>query len=210
MKAPQFRELLIKSIKTAPYNPAGRTAERRVDDLVDSMSIDGLYYPILVTAKYVVIDGHRRLAAAKRLGWKTIGAVITDLEPHGTYASVNSTSRKMGGNEALSVWMQEPAAVTPLLATRFKGMVGVLGFNRVKKMCKEGYSNQLYHQAVHVAKYCDRGDDHALVSDVVDWMMEHRVTSAVRQAMAAGQPSSMILSAVRRNKPLVMRLAIRD
>ena len=210
MKAPQFREMRIADLEFATYNPKRRTSAECIRDLVDSMSRVGLLYPVLVTDKGVVIDGHRRLSAAKELGWETIACVVTTAEPDETYATVNATSRKMGGNDALSVWLKRPNAVTAILRSRFDSMMTILGAKRVDKLCRAGYSNKLYQQAVQVARYCDRGDDQELVCQMTDWMMEHRVTAAVKQAMSTNQSSEIILRAMRRNKPLVMKMAVAD
>lgn len=44
--------------------------------LMDSMGRNGLLHPITVNGKNALIAGWRRLEAAKRLGWKTIDAVV--------------------------------------------------------------------------------------------------------------------------------------
>lgn len=46
--------------------------------LMESMRRHGLMNPIVVTAKNELIAGHRRLEAARRLGWKRIPCHVTD------------------------------------------------------------------------------------------------------------------------------------
>lgn len=46
--------------------------------LMDSMGRNGLLHPITVNGKNALVAGWRRLEAAKRLGWKTIDAVVLD------------------------------------------------------------------------------------------------------------------------------------
>lgn len=46
--------------------------------LMDSMSRNGLLHPIAITPKNALVAGARRLEAAKRLGWKTIEAVVLE------------------------------------------------------------------------------------------------------------------------------------
>jgi hypothetical protein len=48
-----------------------------VDDMMDSIRKDGVRVPILVTPQHVVIDGNRRLAAARKLGYTHIPCIVT-------------------------------------------------------------------------------------------------------------------------------------
>ena len=49
-----------------------------IDALAESMKRYGQICPIVITGKNVLIAGGRRLEAAKRLGWRTINAVISE------------------------------------------------------------------------------------------------------------------------------------
>jgi len=55
-----------------------RQKPEEIDALMDSMRRYGLLNPITVNSRYVLIAGQRRLEAAKRLGWHTIGAIVLD------------------------------------------------------------------------------------------------------------------------------------
>ena len=50
-----------------------------LDALASSMKTHGLLHPVVLGRRNELIAGGRRLAAAKRLGWKTINAVIVDV-----------------------------------------------------------------------------------------------------------------------------------
>ncbi len=45
-------------------------------DLAKSLSEHGLMNPVSITENKVLISGHRRIEAAKLLGWKTIEAIV--------------------------------------------------------------------------------------------------------------------------------------
>ncbi|HSV55858.1 MAG TPA: ParB N-terminal domain-containing protein [Magnetospirillaceae bacterium] len=51
-----------------------------IDALAASMKVHGLLHPIVLSRRYELIAGGRRLEAARRLGWKTINAVIVDVD----------------------------------------------------------------------------------------------------------------------------------
>jgi ParB family chromosome partitioning protein len=48
--------------------------------LMESLRANGLINPILVNSNRELIAGHRRLEAAKRLGWQYIEATVTEAE----------------------------------------------------------------------------------------------------------------------------------
>lgn len=50
-----------------------------LDALAASMNAYGLLHPIVIGRRNELIAGGRRLAAAKKLGWKTINAVVVDV-----------------------------------------------------------------------------------------------------------------------------------
>lgn len=71
--------LLIASIQPSPRNPRHRV--EGIAELADSLRVHGLLQPVVVRrrgAAYELIAGHRRLEAAKLLGWAEIAAVVRD------------------------------------------------------------------------------------------------------------------------------------
>ncbi len=49
-----------------------------IDTLMESLQSHGLMNPIVISEKYELIAGFRRLTAAKKLGWETIPATMVD------------------------------------------------------------------------------------------------------------------------------------
>ncbi|HNY17679.1 MAG TPA: ParB N-terminal domain-containing protein [Treponemataceae bacterium] len=49
-----------------------------IEPLMESMKRYGLLNPITVNSRYALIAGARRLEAARRLGWRTINAIVLD------------------------------------------------------------------------------------------------------------------------------------
>ena len=79
-----FKEIQITEIAANPFQPRKNFKPADLRELQDSLSASGLLQPIAVrlAAKgvgYELIAGERRLRAATNLGWKTIQAVVKDL-----------------------------------------------------------------------------------------------------------------------------------
>jgi ParB family chromosome partitioning protein len=62
--------------------------------LADSMNRVGQISPIVITEKNVLLAGGRRLEAAKRLGWRTINAIVAKLPDGVTMLEVEIEENK--------------------------------------------------------------------------------------------------------------------
>jgi hypothetical protein len=88
----------VASIKHTPYNPKSRTKDgAKLRALVESCRKNGVIYPILISADRDVIDGNRRLAAARILGMEKIECIVCNIDRDEAFATVNTTAEKIGG-----------------------------------------------------------------------------------------------------------------
>jgi ParB/RepB/Spo0J family partition protein len=78
------RMILVDDVVSNPYNPRAFYSAETIDELADSFGKQGQITPILVThltefpGKYVIVDGERRIRAARSRGDKTIEADIRE------------------------------------------------------------------------------------------------------------------------------------
>ena len=76
-------EINVTEIDPSPYQPRKNFDEENLKSLVDSISQQGVIQPILVRSikkdKYELIAGERRLRAVKKLGYKTIPAIVKQI-----------------------------------------------------------------------------------------------------------------------------------
>lgn len=78
------RMILVDDVVSNPYNPRAFYSAETIDELADSFGKQGQITPILVTRlaefpdKYVIVDGERRIRAARSRGDKTIEADIRE------------------------------------------------------------------------------------------------------------------------------------
>jgi ParB-like chromosome segregation protein Spo0J len=61
-----------------PWNSRSKKQVHDINTLICSIQELGLQQPIIVNEKFFLIAGYRRLAAAKKLDWKTIPASVID------------------------------------------------------------------------------------------------------------------------------------
>jgi ParB family chromosome partitioning protein len=76
---PELRNLPLGEIDEPSLPIRIAMSDRKMDDLCDSMSKNGLFQPIgvkPVNGRYEIEFGHRRFLAAGKLRWKTIPALI--------------------------------------------------------------------------------------------------------------------------------------
>jgi DNA modification methylase len=75
----KIEHVSIDSLHPDPANPR-RIGERELESLTRSLQQFGFVQPVLARkSDNVVIGGHQRLVAARRLGWKTVPVVFLDL-----------------------------------------------------------------------------------------------------------------------------------
>lgn len=201
-KVPQWKVLRVKDIKTASHNPQSRTTKTAIKGLIDSMAKHSILVPIMVDANSKVIDGHRRLAAAKELGWDTISAVECPegMDPDVCFAAINSCLRKMNGNESLSVWLQNAAAINGTLSKTFAQMKEKLGIVMVRELCSKGFTARLFNCVMRVHRYI-----HGNISeqDICRWLMNIAKMRLVEQYITSRSSSKKLETMIKENRPLV-------
>jgi len=81
---PPVDDRLVHSLPIASIEPSTRNPRQRldgIDELAESLRAHGLLQPIVVrrrAAGYQLVAGHRRLEAAKQVGWTEIAAVVRE------------------------------------------------------------------------------------------------------------------------------------
>lgn len=199
----QRRFVKVDDLKPAPYNPAGRVEKKALRDLLDSLELLGQLSPVVISRDNGVIDGHRRVAAAKILGWETVECLVTEKSATEVYASINGgTSRKLSGHDALSVWLREPLAVKAALSRRFRLMTEHVGTELVAKLHQAGHSYRVYQIACRLARYCDAPDS---TKQMMEWLLACPPIGQVYKALEAGVPAQDILRAAKAKRPLRIR-----
>jgi ParB family chromosome partitioning protein len=72
----------IEEIRPSPYQPRQRIDEGKIEELAASIAEHGLLHPVVVRMReggYELVVGERRWRACRRLGWRSIPAVVKAL-----------------------------------------------------------------------------------------------------------------------------------
>lgn len=88
----------VNTIVATPYNPSHRTAAgKKLSALANSIKKYGAIQPILITADRDLVDGNRRLAAAKLAGLTHIDCIILapEVDKDEAFGDLNTTSEKI-------------------------------------------------------------------------------------------------------------------
>lgn len=198
----QLQKRKVSELKNAHYNPSGRTDDKKIRKLKESIEEYGLIIPIIVTKSGQVIEGHRRLAACKQLGWDEVPVIVIDTPvPAELFASLNSTTRRLNGNEALQVYLKQPNALTEKLQWIHQDAESVLGREMLQKMAKQGTSITMYRWAKQIGNYVSDTRPEFL-RKACKWMMKHRCTKVIIGLTSLGHSPALIRKAVLADKPI--------
>ena len=80
----KVEEILLKDIRPNPYQPRKTFSEEGLQDLSDSIKVNGVLQPIIIRKSavkgYEIIVGERRVRASRMAGKETIPAIVRDLD----------------------------------------------------------------------------------------------------------------------------------
>lgn len=200
------KKVKIVDLVNADHNPKERSV-KNLTGLMKSLEKIGLQYPVLVTKDNVIIDGHRRVAAAKELGWEEIPVLVSATADVNTvYADVNATARKISSVQNLRIYLKNPDAVTAVIRERFDEMENVCGRKLLISLAKQGASLDYYKAAKAVRKYVGSDDEDFLLA-VLTWLVEHRNIINVRAYIKMMRPARTLLNAIKKGRDLSVRFA---
>ncbi len=171
----------LAELKPSQLAPNPKNIRRDVGDistLVDSISAQGIRHPLVVAPngkpdKYIVIAGHRRLAAAKKLRLKTVPCIVD--------TTITDEADQIAAMLAENIERQDLTAVEEADGV---ALLLDLGLNQKQIASRTGMTSPRVRNRVKVAKLSD---------DVKTRITEHEVTlaDAVFIADHAGNPADL-------------------
>lgn len=132
-------EIEIDKLVESPRNPYKVIDNDEMDALVASIKREGILIPVIARPvkgdKYEIISGHRRTFAAKKLGMKTIPAVIKEMTDE--QADVRLVDYNLNREKVLP---SEKAKAVALKYNAIKRIAGVKGANNMDE--EAGHNSQ--------------------------------------------------------------------
>lgn len=198
----QLITVRIADLKPAKHNPPRRTdpTNPKVKKMVKSVGEQGVIYPILITHKRHVVDGHIRITACKIIGIKNIPAFVTEKDPDDTYGHVNYAKTPFTNNDYLHIYLSRPDALPPTKRVTFARIEEEIGRETLKELKEWGGADGTYKMAKAVDRYL--GSDGNMLPSILQWMMRNNQTMPARRAMEGAIAPSQLRKAILENRQL--------
>ncbi len=116
----ELKTIPIKELKAAKYNPR-KISKKELQSLVQSIETYGLVQPIVVNTTNVIVGGHQRVEACRRLKYKEVPVMVVDLDED-KEKELNIALNKISGDwdtEQLTTLLEELADKNRLAYTGF-------------------------------------------------------------------------------------------
>jgi len=137
------------------------------------------------------------------LGWTEVPILIVETEDRDkVYAEVNATASKLTGSQTMSVYLQNPGAVTEHSRHQFEIVEQLFGRKWMEKVVAAGMAITVMQDANKVAQYCDCSDNLKFKQTALAWLIKNRNRILVRAFMRTGLSAKTLYNAVIRNKNL--------
>jgi len=187
------RKILLIPIETiigTPYNPASRTKAGAVmKRLVESIKKYGVIQPLVITADRDLVDGNRRLAAAKVAQLSFVECIIlpNDVNKDQVFCTVNTTAEKIGGRgwlEACRSGCKAPPTDIFNQYTELFNLVGTFGIDlMIEKKLGFNLVNQCkYMRSLGVVERLD-----SLIITVAQRKLTNKINAINRSEIASAE-----------------------
>lgn len=150
-KSVATRSVVVPLVDLVPSPVQSHLRNRGIDALAVNMKANGQLSPVIVTTagappgRYVVIDGHHRIAAAKVLGWSAITCVVDGAHCETAYLAANMNTQRFTDRHGFESWAKSSDADKLLdLCTRdlfvrdVQLFVSIVGKRRAKEIALAG------------------------------------------------------------------------
>lgn len=191
------------SIIPAKYNPLGRVD--KIGQLIKSIKEHGIIMPLIIDADKNLIDGHRRLASAKKLKIAKVPVVqmSSTLSKDKAYEIINSTSKKISNHDLIFIYVNG-GSVPKRAMNQISQLEELVGRDGLRKLGERGATYTVLKYGWLVRKYCGETSD-AFLKKVVFWLVDNKMIYPVRRAMEGKVSKDVISRAVNMGRPLKVK-----
>ena len=194
----------IDAVHPAKFNPPDRILKGNLKPLMESMRALGLLSPIAVTAQMEVGDGHRRLAAAKELGWTEIAVRVYDMSVEDLWIALNRDTRPIKS----ATWLNAVHLGLTLdrVPEKYRFLMSEalrwLGEDGLAPLAERMKSTDVIKTTIKLSNYI--GDDSdEFRANTLRWIIRHNMHLVANRYTGQRLPSELLLAAIEADRPLV-------
>lgn len=206
----RLRMVAVSDLRFNGFNPHSRTLDKnpKFKQLLDSVRRVGVLSPLLVSPDGLVIDGHRRLACAMRLGMQEVPCVVTSRNAQETWVEAVVNQQGMSGRQIIETVAQglSPVYLPKAEAQRVMDVREVAGPELFQQMAEEGISIGIRNALNKVCRYT--GDTSPeWRARVLRWLVKHKMQLQIRKVIESDPLNEdgtreRLRSAINRDDPL--------
>ena len=202
----QVRRVNPSQLVISPQQPNTRgTAAGPLNQLKNSIQKVGLQYPPLVLAKpnnrYQIIDGHRRVAVMRDLGWELIPVIVTEGNSDELFAAVSGNVAKMKSFEWAAVHLAGGAVPSGPIKVCITKLEQTMGREFLEQLTKKRTSPGIWNVANRVIRYLSL--DEAERKRVLAWLAEIGTQNVAAYMTGGNQPAELMRAFKEKREPMV-------
>lgn len=193
----------VADIKAAPFNPPDRTEKANLETLKAAiLQANEIISPIIVSRDLHLIDGHRRLAVARELGWTAVPCIIVEYGLQEGWALLNGATRPIGakGWTAAAAYGMDTRYMPKEQARRIERIRQIAGDEGLTILADKRMSNWFIQQVNSVARAIgDMSEEY--MKTIMLWLINHKQQYPARRAIELGMLEELAY-AIAEDKPL--------
>lgn len=194
----------IDRVRPARFNPPDRVLEANLRPLAEDMRKNGQLSPVHITSDYEVGDGHRRIAAAKLLGWTQIEAAIHgDMTVEELWIALNQNTRPI--KPASWLYATDNGLDIERVPARYRHLIAEarrwLGEDNLRLLSEQMKSTDVIKTTIKLARYVGDETD-ATKARILKWLIKHKMHLMAGRYMSASEASELLLDAIERDAPI--------
>lgn len=197
----------VELLKTSQFQPEGRDSRANLKLLFQSIEINGYWDSelIQITPTFYVINGHRRLAAAKLKGIEKVPCIVIRDNPAKRFSWLNDTQKPLTSRETMVSVLRGNKIVTPKHKKQIDMVRLVLGEQGLAYLYSKKASHRVIHYARELARYLSRDEsDITVLEKNTRWLVDHKMQYHVRDHIwVRHTPPEVIAYYVDNNLPMI-------
>jgi hypothetical protein len=197
----------VSKLKSAKFQPEGRDSRGKLRLLVKSIETNKFWTheQIAIDSNFNIINGHRRVAAAKELGIEEVPCVVVSGNPQKIFSWMNDTPKPMSSRDVLSGYLRGNKTLTPKHKPHLELITDILGKDGATYIYSRGASHRVIHYAYELVRYLGRDEtDRNNLAKTTRWLVEHKMQYIVRDHIYVRHtPPEVIAYYVDNNLPMI-------